>query len=167
VQWVVSAGSGEAGLFAVGQLSTGFIAIGQEATGIIAIGQEATGIIAIGQLARGFVAVGQLALGIVSVGMVGGGVLWCMAGLGVGAFAGPGGVYGLLGRPRARRWPRRLLAWARREPWDTPPRGWPLWHRALGVAVLAGLVVLWWSLAGQPALSAVFNPTQPQWLPAR
>jgi hypothetical protein len=168
VQWVVSAGSGEAGLFAVGQLSTGFIAIGQEATGVIAIGQEATGIIAIGQLARGFVAVGQVALGIVSVGMVAGGVLWCAAGLGVSAFAGPWWVvYPLLGRPRSRQWPRRLLAWARREPWDTPPRGGPLWRRALGIAVLAGLVVLWWSLAGQPALSAVFNPTQPQWLPGR
>lgn len=148
--------SGEAGVFAVGMEATGFIAVGQLATGFIAIGQEATGVIAIGQLSRGVIAVGQLALGIVAVGMVAGGVLWCTAMLGVAGTSGPGlAVFGLLGRPRVGRWPRRLLAAARREPWDTPPRS-PVWRRAIGVVLFAGLGALWWFLAGQPALSAAF-----------
>jgi hypothetical protein len=128
---------------------------GQLATGFIAIGQEATGVIAVGQLSRGVIAVGQLALGIVAVGMVAGGVLWCTAMLGVAGTSGHWLVYGLLGRPRVGQWPRRLLAVARREPWDTPPRS-PLWRRAVDVVLFAGLVALWWFLAGQPALSAAF-----------
>lgn len=151
---VLSFGGGEAGVFAVGMEATGFIAVGQLATGFIAVGQEATGVIAIGQLARGVVAVGQLALGIVAVGMVAGGVLWCTAMLGVAGTSGHGLlVYQLLGRPRMGQWPRRLLAVARREPWDTPPRP-PVWRRALGIALLAVLIVAWWYLAGQPALAA-------------
>ncbi len=162
---VVSVGSGQAGVFAVGQeakgviavgqVATGFIAVGQVATGFIAVGQEATGVIAVGQLARGVIAVGQLALGVVAVGMAAGGVLWCAALVGVaGTTPGPGLVYGLLGPVRIRKWPRRLLALVRREPWDTT-RHWPVWRRVVGVALLAGLVTLWWFLAGQPALAAV------------
>jgi hypothetical protein len=152
---VVAAASGQAGVFAVGQEATGFIAVGQLAYGFIAIGQEATGIITIGQLSRGVIAVGQLALGIVAVGMIAGGVLSCTAMLGVAGTSAHGLVYPLLGRPRMNQWPRRLLAVARREPWDTPPRP-PLWRRAIGVVLFAGLVALWWFLAGQPALSAAF-----------
>jgi hypothetical protein len=152
---LLSVRSGEAGVFAVGVETVGFIAVGQLATGFIAVGQEATGVIAIGQLSRGVIAVGQLALGIVAVGMVAGGVLWCAALLGVAGTSGFGLVYGLLGRPRVRQWPQRLLAVARREPWDTPPRR-PVWRRTVGVVLLAGLVALWWFLAGQPALSAAF-----------
>jgi hypothetical protein len=151
---VVAVASGEAGVFAVGQEATGFIAIGQLAYGFFALGQEATGIIAIGQLSRGFIAVGQLALGIVAVGMVAGGVLSCTAMLGVAGTSAHGLVYPLLGRPRMNHW-RRLLAMVRREPWDTPPRQ-PFWPRAIGAVLLAGLVALWWFLAGQPALAAAF-----------
>ena len=151
---VVSAGSGEVAVFAVGQEARGFIAIGQVATGFIAIGQVATGVIAVGQLARGVIAVGQLALGVFAVGMVGGGVLWCTALVGVGGTSGPGLVYGLLGRARVRQWPRRLLALARREPWDTAPHR-PTWRRAAGLILLSGLAALWWFLAGQSALAAL------------
>ena len=49
----------------------------------------------------------------------------------------------------------QLLAAARRQLWDTPPR-WPVWRRAVGVVLFTGLVALWWFLAGQPALSAAF-----------
>jgi hypothetical protein len=151
---VVAAGSGEAGVFAIGQEATGFIAIGQVATGFIAIGQVATGFIAIGQLARGVIAVGQVALGIVAVGMGAGGVLWCAALGGAGGTAGPGFVLGLVARPRVGRWPRRFLALARREPWDTPPRR-PAWRRAAGVIALLRLAALSWFLAGQPVLAAL------------
>jgi hypothetical protein len=151
---VVSAGNGEAGVLAIGQEARGFIAIGQVATGFIAIGQMATGVIAIGQLARGVIAIGQVALGVVAVGMVAGGVLWCAALVGVGGTSGPGLVYGLLGRARVRQWPRRLLALARREPWDTT-RHWPAWRYAVAFVVLPGLAALWWFLAGYPALAAV------------
>jgi hypothetical protein len=149
---VLAIGQQATGVIAVGQLATGFIAIGQLATGFIAIGQEATGVIAIGQVARGVIAVGQLALGIVAVGMVAGGVLWCTALVGVGGTSGLGLVYGLLGRARIGQWPRRLLALARREPWDTT-RHWPVWRRAVGIILLAGLAVLWWFLAGQAVLA--------------
>jgi hypothetical protein len=149
---MVSAGSGAPGVLAIGQQATGVIAIGQLSTGFIAIGQEATGFIAIGQLARGVIAIGQLALGLVAVGMVAGGVLWCTALVGVGGTSGFGLVYGLLGRVRVRQWPRRLLAVARREPWDTT-RHWPVWRRAVGMILLAGLALLWWFLAGQAALA--------------
>jgi hypothetical protein len=141
---VVSTGSGEVAVFA----------IGQEARGFIAIGQVATGVIAVGQLARGVIAVGQLALGVFAVGMVGGGVLWCTAFVGIGGTSGPGLVYGLLGRARVGQWPRRLLALARREPWDTAPR-WPTWRRADGLILLSGLAALWWFLAGQSTLAAL------------
>lgn len=151
---VVSVGSGEPGVFAFGQQATGFIALGQEATGFIAIGQMATGVIAIGQLARGVIAVGQLAVGVVAVGMVAVGVLWCSALVGVAGTSGPGLVYGLLGRVRVRQWPRRFLALVRREPWDTTRR-WPAWRRITGIVLFPGLVVLWWFLAGYPAIAAV------------
>jgi hypothetical protein len=81
--------------------STGFIAIGQLATGFIAIGQVATGVIAVGQLSRGVVAIGQLSLGVVTVGQLSAGAAWA-GGIGVGGTAGPGLVFGLLGRLRVR-----------------------------------------------------------------
>jgi hypothetical protein len=151
---VVSVGSSAAGVFAVGQEASGFIAIGQVATGFIAIGQLATGFIAIGQLARGVIAVGQLAVGVVAIGMVAVGVWWCAAALGVAGTSGPGLVYGLLGRARVRQWPRRLLALARREPWDSTTR-WPAWRRVMGIALLPALVALWWFAAGQYAFAAI------------
>jgi hypothetical protein len=151
---VLSVGSGEAGIFAVGQEAKGFIAIGQVATGFIAIGQIATGFIAIGQLARGVIAVGQLAVGVVAIGMVAVGVLWCSALVGVAGSAGPGFVYGLLGRVRMRHWARRVLAFARREPWDTT-RHWPAWRRVLGVVLLPVLVAIWWLAAGQAAFATL------------
>ena len=88
-------------LIAFGAESTGVIAIGQLATGVIAIGQLATGVIAIGQLSRGVFAFGQLSLGIVTAGQLSLGVAWS-AGIGVGGTAGPGLVFGLIGRLRVR-----------------------------------------------------------------
>lgn len=146
---LVSVGSAEAGVFAVGQEAKGVIAIGQLATGVIAVGQIATGVIAIGQVARGFIAIGQAAFGIVAVGMISGGVLWC-AGAGVAGTSGPGAVFGLLGRVQ----PRRVLALARREPWDTTPH-WPVRRRVAGIVLFPVLVVLWWFVAGQPALATL------------
>jgi hypothetical protein len=153
VDRVLSAGSGEAGLFAFGERPHGFVAVGGLATGFIAIGQGATGVIAIGQLARGVIAIGQLAIGVIAVGQGAIGVLWCAAMVGVAGTRSPGLlVYGLLERPRVRQWPRRLLA--RREPWDTAPRG-PRWRLVAGIAGLTGLAALWWFLAGQALLAAV------------
>jgi hypothetical protein len=75
-------------------------------------------------------------------------VLWC-AGIGVGGTAGPGLVFGLFGKPRL----RRLIAWVRREPWDSAPR--PAWRLAGGAAGLAALAALWWFVAGQPLTTAL------------
>ena len=86
-------------LIAFGAEATGVIAIGQVATGVIAIGQVATGVIAIGQLSRGVLAFGQLSLGIVTAGQLSVGVAWA-GGIGVGGTAGPGLVFGLMGRLR-------------------------------------------------------------------
>jgi hypothetical protein len=150
---MVSLGSDLPGVFAFGQQATGVIAIGQEATGVIAIGQLATGVVAVGQLARGGIVVGQLALGLAAVGQVGFGVLWC-AGMGVGGTAGPGAVFGCFGRLRPRQQSRRLAAWLRREPWDTVTRTRrPAWRLGLGAALLAGLAVGWWILAGQTMIA--------------
>ena len=85
-----------------GAEAKGFIAIGQLATGVIAIGQLATGVIAIGQLSRGVFAVGQLSLGVVTFGQLSAGLAWAGGMLGVGGTAGPGVVFGLLGRLRVR-----------------------------------------------------------------
>jgi hypothetical protein len=146
---VLAVGQRATGILAIGQEASGFIAIGQLATGVIAIGQLALGVVAIGQLARGVIAVGQLSLGLVAGGMVSAGVLWC-PGFGVGGVSGSPAAYGLFGRLRR----QRLIAWVRREPWDRPPR-WPAWRRAVGVAGLVVLTVLWWFLAGQPLVDAL------------
>jgi hypothetical protein len=146
---LVSVGGDLPGVFVVGQQATGVFAIGQEATGVVAIGQLATGVVAVGQLARGFIAVGQLSLGLAAAGQVAVGVAWC-AGIGVGGIAGPGLVFGLFPKPRA----RRILAWARREPWDDTTRR-PAWRVALGTALLAGLAALWWFVSGQAVIAAV------------
>ena len=145
---MLSVGSEMAGVFAFGQHATGIVAVGQEATGVIAIGQLATGVVAVGQLARGVIAVGQLALGLAAAGQVAVGVLWC-AGIGVGGTAGPGLVFALFGRLRL----RRLIAWVRREPWDSVRR--PVARLAGGAAVLAGLAALWWVAAGQAVVTAL------------
>jgi hypothetical protein len=146
---LVSVGSDELGVVAVGQVATGIFAFGQIATGVIAIGQVATGVIAIGQVARGVVAIGQGALGIVAAGMLCVGVAWGV-GLGVAGTSGLGGVYGLLGTVR----PRRILALARREPWDATPH-WPAWRVAGGMAGFLVLVAVWWFAAGQAALATL------------
>lgn len=152
---LVSAVDGQAGVFAVGQHATGFIAVGQFATGFIAIGQVATGVIAIGQLARGGFAVGQLAFGLFAIGMLGIGVLWCMGLLGLAGLSGPGLLmFHALGRVRMRQWPLRAMALARRQPWDRAGL-WPAWRRALGLVVLAALIVAWVLLAGQPVLAGL------------
>jgi hypothetical protein len=135
-------------MVSVGSELPGVLAVGQRATGIFAVGQEASGFIAIGQLATGVIAIGQLSLGLVAGGMVSAGVLWC-PGFGVGGLSGSPAAYGLFGRLRR----QRLIAWLRREPWDRPPR-WPTWRRAVGVAGLVVLTVLWWFLAGQPLVDA-------------
>lgn len=123
-----------------GAEAKGFIAIGQLATGVIAIGQLATGVIAVGQLSRGVFAVGQLSLGVVTVGQLSAGVAWA-GGIGVGGTAGPGLVFGLLGRLRIR--PRVQFE----------PRG----NRApksivLRAIVGAGLLALVWFVALGPLL---------------
>lgn len=146
---VLAVGQRATGIFAIGQEANGVVAIGQLATGVVAIGQLATGVVAVGQLSRGFIAVGQLSLGLFSAGMVSGGVLWC-AGVGVSGIGGPGLVFGLFPRPRA----RRVLAWARREPWDQARRR-PAWRAALSTVLLAGLGALWWFVAGQAAIAAL------------
>jgi hypothetical protein len=153
---LVSVGGDLPGVFAVGQFATGVFALGQEATGVVAIGQVSTGVVAVGQLSRGFIAVGQLALGLAAAGQLAVGVVWC-AGIGVSGQGGPGLVYGLLPRlspPRA----RRVLAWARREPWDTDTRqrpAWPAWRLALGAGLLAGVAALWWFVVGQVIITDV------------
>jgi hypothetical protein len=136
-------------LVSVGQEAAGIIAIGQQATGVIAIGQLALGVVAVGQVARGVIAVGQGALGLVAAGQVAGGVLWC-PGFGVGGTSGSRAAYGLFGQLRR----RRLIAWVRREPWDSPPR-WPAWRRAAGVAGLVALTALWWFAAAQPLIDGL------------
>jgi hypothetical protein len=146
---VVAVGQRATGIFAVGQQASGFVAIGQEATGVIAIGQLALGVIAIGQLARGVIVAGQLGLGLAAAGQVAGGVLWC-PGFGVGGTSGSRAAYGLFGRLSR----RRLIAWVRREPWDSPPR-WPAWRRAVGVAGLVALTALWWFAAAQPLIDGL------------
>ena len=146
---VVAIGQRATGIFAVGQEASGVIAIGQLATGVIAIGQLALGVIAIGQLARGVIVVGQLALGLAAAGQVAVGVLWC-PGFGVGGTSGSRAAYGLFGRLSR----RRLIAWVRREPWDSPPR-WPAWRRAVGVAGMVSVTALWWFAAGQPLAAAL------------
>jgi hypothetical protein len=156
---VLSAGSGEPGVFAVGQFAHGFVAVGQVASGFIAIGQEATGVIAIGQLARGFVAVGQLAVGVFAIGMGAVGVAWASGMVGVGGTSGPGLVlYGLFGRFRFRtgQWPRRLLALVRGEPWDTTVRSsGSNWRWVIGLILLPAVAALWWFVAGHAALAAI------------
>ena len=88
-------------VIAFGAEATGVVAIGQVATGVIAIGQLATGVIAIGQLSRGVIAFGQLSVGVVTAGQLSAGVAWA-GGIGMGGTAGPGLVFGLLGRLRLR-----------------------------------------------------------------
>jgi hypothetical protein len=147
--------SGVPGVFAVGTEAKGIFAVGALATGVVAIGALATGVIAIGQLARGVIAVGQGAAGLLAVGQISLGVLWAMGQVGIGGTVGPNqAVYGLFARPRL----RRVLAFLRREPWDTVPdrNYWPAWRRALSVIVLAGLAVAWWFGVGQPLVSALF-----------
>lgn len=69
---LVSIGSDEPGVFALGQVATGVIAVGQIATGFVAIGQVARGVIALGQVTVGIVAVGQLSAGAAyGIGMLG------------------------------------------------------------------------------------------------
>jgi hypothetical protein len=127
-------------LIAFGAEATGVIAIGQLATGVLAIGQLATGVIAIGQLSRGVVAFGQLSLGIVTAGQLSVGVAWA-GGIGVGGTAGPGLVFGLMGRLRVRPHPQFERAQV--------PRTRGIFVRAvLGLAVAA----LVWFVAIDPLL---------------
>jgi hypothetical protein len=173
---VLAVGERATGIFAVGQFAHGTVAIGQSATGAVAIGQFAVGVVAIGQFARGFFTVGMFSLGLVSAGLFSGGVLWS-AGFGIGGLDGLGLVYGLLPRPR----PRQILAWIRREPWDSTPRlpapgasqvlwwMWGLdgldsatglpprraWQVALNIVLLAGLAAAWWVYAGRVAIAAL------------
>jgi hypothetical protein len=152
---LVSAVDGQPGVFAVGQQATGFIAVGQFATGFIAIGQVATGVIAVGQLARGGLAVGQLAFGLFAVGMLGIGVLWCAGLLGLAGMTGPGLLmFRALGWLRLRQWRLRAAALVRGQPWDTVG-GPPAWRRALGLVVLAGIVVAWVFLAAGPVVAGL------------
>lgn len=152
---VVSLGSDVPGVFAVGTNAKGVFAFGTLATGVVAVGWVATGVIAIGQLSRGVIAVGQGAVGLIAVGQISVGVLWCMGQVGIGGTAGPNqAVYGLFPRPRR----ERVLAWLRREPWDSIPvshRG-PVRRQALSATVLAGLGVGWWFAAGQALVTALF-----------
>jgi hypothetical protein len=145
---VFAFGDQATGILAVGQQATGVFAFGQLATGVVAIGQLATGVVAVGQLARGGFVAGQLCLGLACAGQLAAGVLWC-AGIGVGGTAGPGLVLGLFRKLNR----RRLIAWVRREPWDTVRL--PAWRRAVGVAGLAGLGAAWWFVAGQPLIAAL------------
>jgi hypothetical protein len=152
---VVSVGSDRPGVFAVGLHATGIFAVGAVATGVVAVGSFATGVIAIGQLSRGVIAVGQGAIGVIAVGQLSFGVLWSMGQVGIGGTVGPNqAVWGLF--PRLRR--QRVLAWLRREPWDTvtAPYRRPAWRQVIGVTVLAGLAVGWWFAAGQPLVAALF-----------
>lgn len=112
------------------------VSVGSELPGVVAIGQRATGIFAVGQQASGVIAVGQGALGLAAAGQLAVGVLWC-PGFGVGGTSGSRAAYGLLGRLSR----RRLIAWVRREPWDSPPRR-PAWRRVAGVAGLAAVTAL-------------------------
>ena len=152
---VVSVGSDLPGVIAVGVQAKGVFAFGALATGVVAFGALATGVVAVGQLSRGVIAVGQGAIGLVAVGQLSVGVLWSMGQLGIGGTAGPSqAVYGLYPRPRA----RRVLAWLRREPWDSVPGRprWPAWRQALSAIALAGLAVAWWLAAGQALVTALF-----------
>jgi hypothetical protein len=122
---------------------------------MVSAGSGEPGVFAVGQLARGFIAVGQLAVGVVAIGMGAVGVAWASAMVGVGGTSGPGLVlYGLFGRARMGQWPRRLLALVRGEPWDTTVRA-PAWRPVVGIILLPGVVALWWFVAGHAALSAV------------
>ena len=124
-----------------GAEAKGVIAIGQLATGVIAIGQLATGVIAIGQLSRGVFAVGQASLGVVSVGQLSAGLVWAGGMVGVGGTAGPGLVFGLLGRLRVRP-PRRF------EPARNRSRASVVLRSVVGV----GVVALVWFVALGPLL---------------
>jgi hypothetical protein len=156
---MVSVGSELPGVVAIGQQATGIVAIGQQATGIVgfgqfstgvfAFGQLALGVVAVGQVARGVIAVGQGALGLAAAGQLAVGVLWC-PGFGVGGTSGSPAAYGLFGRLRR----RRLIAWVRREPWDSPPR-WPAWRRAVGVAGLVAVMALWWFAVARPLIDGL------------
>jgi hypothetical protein len=121
----------------------GVIAIGANATGVLAFGQLATGVVAVGQLARGVVTVGQLSIGFVAVGQLTIGVLWAMGQLGIGAFSGPGIVYG----PFGRLYPLRLLGRQPGSPLQRAPevRGLGGALRLLCVVAVAGL---WLGAAG-------------------
>jgi hypothetical protein len=46
-----------------------------------------------------------------------------------------------------------LVAWVRREPWDSAPRS--AWRLAGGGAALAALAALWWFVAGQALTAAL------------
>jgi hypothetical protein len=152
---VVSVGSDLPGVVAVGANAKGVFAFGALATGVVAVGALATGVIAIGQLARGVIVVGQGAIGLIAVGQISVGVLWSMGQVGIGGTAGPSqAVYGLFPRPRR----QRVLAWLRREPWDSLPVSHrrPAWRQALSATVLAGLAVGWWFAAGQALVTTLF-----------
>ena len=124
-----------------GAEAKGIIAIGQLATGVIAIGQLATGVVAIGQLSRGVFAVGQLSLGVVAFGQLSAGLAWAGGMLGVGGTAGPGVVFGLLGRLRVRpQW--------RFEPTDSRRTTSVVFRTFVGAALLA----LVWFVALGPLL---------------
>jgi hypothetical protein len=152
---LVSVGSDMPGVFAVGLEARGVFAVGAVATGVVAFGSFATGVIAIGQLSRGVIAVGQGAIGVIAVGQLSFGLLWSMGQVGIGGTAGPNqAVWGLFPRPRR----ERVLAWLRREPWDTVPARYrrPARRQAINASVLAGLAVGWWFAAGQPLVAALF-----------
>jgi hypothetical protein len=159
---VVSVDSELPGVFAVGVNAKGVFAFGALATGVVAIGALATGVIAIGQVARGVIAIGQGAIGVVALGQLSVGVLRSAGQLAIGGIAGPGQAVcslfprALLSRPQLQ--PQRILAWLRREPWDSVPGEFrlPAWRLAVGVTGVAGLAVGWWFAAGQALAAALF-----------
>jgi hypothetical protein len=119
------------------------IAIGANATGVVAFGQLATGVVAVGQLARGVITVGQLSIGFVSVGQLTIGVLWAMGQVGIGAFSGPGIVYG----PFGRLYPVRLVGRQPGSPLQRAPAVGGL-GGALRLLSIAAVAALWFGTAG-------------------
>lgn len=127
----------------VGQHAYGVIAIGQHATGVIAIGQVATGVVAIGQVARGGIAVGMVSIGLITIGMAAGGIFWSGGMVAVGGRVG----FAMLGIPLV---PKVTEGCTRRRIW---------WGKlAAGAAVLGGMAVAFWLLAGLPVGEALWGP---------
>lgn len=139
--------AGMARVVDVGQQAEGIIAIGQHATGVIAIGQVATGVIAIGQVARGGIAIGMGAIGLVAIGMGAVGLFGVIGMIAAGARGG-----GLLYLPLTPR-----LDGSARPPSYRRARWWLL--AAAQCAVLAGMAVAFWLIAGVPLGDALLGPS--------